>query len=216
MAIRPLPAAASVPTRNGPAQPSGSSPDDVGPALEEHGAEDDRHEEEEREARRRVAVESERARHRDRDPRARDARREGDGLRGSDRQSPGFSERSEIFFSCGHPVASQRSTPKTARKRRDLPRLAEAASRSCSRRALPRARQECRCEHAPRGPLLALRMPPVADAPKPAGDERGDVLPEVRHDGDQRAEVESDVERLVEVRVVLEVRPVAEPRDEIR
>ena len=41
-----------------------------------------------------------------------------------------------------------------------------------------------------------------------------DVVPEVGHDGDERPDVEGDVERLVELPVRLEVLPLEEPRDE--
>ena len=41
-----------------------------------------------------------------------------------------------------------------------------------------------------------------------------DVPPEVRRDGDERADVEADVERRVEGVVLLQVRPVEEPGHE--
>ena len=46
------------------------------------------------------------------------------------------------------------------------------------------------------------------------GDEPEDVVPEVGAHGDERPEMERDVERLVEAIVLLEVRPVAEPGHE--
>ncbi len=58
MAIRPTPAAATVPTRNGPSQPAGRVPKTMFfSALVDDCAEDDRNQEEEREARGAVAIE---------------------------------------------------------------------------------------------------------------------------------------------------------------
>ena len=53
-----------------------------------------------------------------------------------------------------------------------------------------------------------------AHAAPPRHDELADLAPEVRDDGHERPDVQRDVERLVEVRVRLEIRPVEEPRDE--
>ncbi len=96
----------------------------------------------------------------------------------------------------------------------DLPGLAEVLlDDALAQRSGERGRDR-RGEDAPRGPLLRAPDPSVADAAKPGGDERGDVVPEVGDDGDQRPQMKRHVERLVEVGVLLEIGPVAEPRDE--
>ena len=65
------------------------------------------------------------------------------------------------------------------------------------------------------GDALVRRPEAAAAQRRPErGDEPQDVVPEVRGDRDERPEVERDVERLVEAVVLLEVRPVAEPRHE--
>src|SRR4029079_18140151 len=80
---------------------------------------------------------------------------------------------------------------------RDLPGLAEVfLDDALAQRSGDRGRNR-RGEDTPRGPLLGAPDPSVAHAAKPGGDERDDVLPEVRDDGDQRPQVKRHVERLV-------------------
>ena len=69
-------------------------------------------------------------------------------------------------------------------------------------------------EHEPRDSLVGPRDAALTDGAEPRGHVADDVAPEVDEDGDERAEVERDVEGLVEVRVRLEVAPVREPGDE--
>ena len=97
---------------------------------------------------------------------------------------------------------------------RDLPRRAEMLfDHIRSDRACDRSRDR-RCKDEPGDLLVSRPDRPAADGTEPGGDEAQDVRPEVRDDGDQCPEMQRDVERLVEVRVLLEVTPVAEPRDE--
>ena len=66
--------------------------------------------------------------------------------------------------------------------------------------------------HAIRSSGVSIRR--RRSVPRNARDEPDDVAPEVRGDGDERPQVERDVERLVEAVVLLEVRPLRAPGDE--
>ena len=83
---------------------------------------------------------------------------------------------------------------------RDLPRLAEMVCRSCPRRARPTiAAGIVAIAIAHDDPLVvASRIARVAHRPEPRRDVADDVVPEVDDDRDERAEVERDVEGLVE------------------
>ena len=71
-----------------------------------------------------------------------------------------------------------------------------------------------RDEHEPRHTLVGRLHAPATDGTDPRSHEPHDVAPEVRNHGDERSEMERDVERLVEAVVLLEVRPVGSPRHE--
>ena len=69
-------------------------------------------------------------------------------------------------------------------------------------------------EHDPGDPLDPRGDASAAQGAEPRRDQLDDVAPEVRGHGDERAQVQRDVECLVEGVVLLQVRPVEEPRDE--
>src|SRR6186997_2112413 len=155
-----------------PAPTVGQLPeDDVGQALVEHGPEDDRDEEEEGEPRGRVAVEAQRAGHRDRDPRARDSGSERRSLRHADRDRLAEPEVGDLLL-LRHPVGEPEEHAEDSEKERDLPRLAEMLlDDALAERARERSRDRRR-EHAPGRALLRAANPPVADAPEPGRDQR--------------------------------------------
>src|SRR6266508_5381511 len=111
-------------------------------------------------------------------------------------------------------VGQPEENPKNREQDGDLPRLAKVllddVLTGCSRE---RGRNRGR-EHVPRDPLVGPRDAAPTGGAEPCGHVADDVAPEVHDDGDERAQVERDVEGLVEVRVRLEVAPVREPRDE--
>ena len=71
-----------------------------------------------------------------------------------------------------------------------------------------------RDEHEPRDLLVGRLDSPAPERAQPRAHEAHEVAPEVRADGDERSEVQRDVERLVEAVVLLEVCPLGRPRNE--
>jgi hypothetical protein len=125
IASRPAPAAVSVPTRNGPAQAGRQVAEQhVLHALEEHGAERDRDQQQEREACGGVAVEAQEAAGRDRHARARHARHEREHLREADEESVAHAEVVEV-----QPLRRAVGDPEQHREQgeqdRDLPGVAQ-------------------------------------------------------------------------------------------
>ena len=214
MASRPLPRAASVPTRNGPVQPSGSSPKHhVLDALEQDGAEHGRHEQQEREAGSAVAIEAEETARGDRDPRARDAGSECERLRAAhdDRVTEPEIAHRAVLRRAVCPEQEQRAG---GEQDEDLPGLAEVVRDEVGTGEADDAGGDRRDEHEPRDPLVRRLDLPTSHGAEPGTDETDDVVPEVRADGDERPEVERHVERLVEAVVLLEVCPFGGPGDE--
>ena len=163
----------------------------------------DRQEQQEREARGGVAVEPEEARRRDRDPRARDARHQREALREADRE-PCRSVRSSIDRrSCGRRSAQPSSRPNAGEEDRDLPRLAEVLRDHVLEREPDDRGGNRRDDHHPGDALLA-RPDRSAARSVPTTRRRASTRSCQKYaaDRDERAEVQRDVERLVE-RVVL-------------
>src|SRR5688500_11723414 len=186
---------------------------DVGDALPERGPEDDGDEEQEGEARRRVPVEPEEARHRDRDPGARDPWHEGEALGETDRERGSGPEIGHLLGR-GRLVGNPEEDAEDDEEDRDLPRLPEVAcDQVLAERADYRGRDGCDGDE-PGDPLVGRGDAAPSDAREPGRDQAGDVVPEVGDHGDQGPDVEGDVERLVELLVRLEVLPLEEPRDE--
>ena len=109
---------------------------------------------------------------------------------------------SSSFRVCALRSAIQSRTREDGEVDRDLPRLAEVR---LDRRLADRAgdrRRDRRHEDEP-GDLLVgrLRSPAAPTERNQATDEPHDVVPEVDDHGDERPEMQGDVERLVEVRV---------------
>ena len=114
----------------------------------------------------------------------------------------------------GAPVGPVEDEGEHGEQDRDLPRLAEALLDHALEGGSDQRRRHGRDDDDP-GDLLVLRLDGTSPHAAEPGDHVADqIAPEVRHDGDERAEMERDVERLVELLVLLQVRPVAGPRDE--
>ena len=96
----------------------------------------------------------------------------------------------------------------------DLPGLAEVVGDGVLADETCDAGRNRGDEDEPRDPLVGRCDAPASDRADPRAHQPDDVAPEVGADGDERAEVERDVERLVEAVVLLEVRPLGCPRDE--
>ena len=97
---------------------------------------------------------------------------------------------------------------------RDLPGIAELLLDEALPRGAGERGRDRRDRDVPGDPLVRSLDPPPPDALDEGLDQPADVTPEVDDDGKQRAEMKRDVERLVEVRMVLEVVPAKGPGDE--
>ena len=185
----------------------------VGHALPERGTEDDRDEEQERDARRGVPVEAEEAGGRDRDPRARDAGHEREALGEADRDR---CARPEV----GHAAPRRRAVhepeedAEDGQEDRDLPGLAQVLGDEILAQGADGRGRDGGDSNEPRDARLRRVDAPPADAADPGGHEAHDVLPEIGDDRDERAHVQRDVEGLIELFVGLEVLPLEEPRNE--
>ena len=213
MASRPLPSAASVPTTKGPFQPLREVTEKHVPhSLEQERAENRRQQEQEGEARSGIPVEPHEAPRGDRDPGTGDAGRERERLGEAHHDARGASPRSPIARSCGERSAHHRSERPAARRGaicHGSPRLSAIAS-SPRRPTTPAGIVATKTNQPMRSSGVSMRRSP--DGVRERRHEPDDVAPEVRRDGDERAQVERDVERLVEAVVLLQVRPVGAPR----
>ena len=96
---------------------------------------------------------------------------------------------------------------------RDLPGLTEVLGDECLAGAADDHGRNRRDEQEPGDPLVRAGNG-AARKERNRRDVPREVLPEVRDDGDQGAEVEGDVEGLVELVVLLEAGPVGQPGHE--
>ena len=147
-----------------------------------------------------VAVELQEPAGGDRDPRARDARHEGNHLCDADadrRPEPDVLELAGLGAAVGDP--EQRREDGEAD--RDLPRRALGGPRSRSRRphrrSPPGSSRRRRARRSSRRPSRS----PAGQRADQCRCEPHDLIPEIHDHGDERPEVQGDVEGLVEVRV---------------
>ena len=171
MTISPLPAAASVPTTNGPFQPGRQvAQQDVLHALQQDGAEHGRYEQQKREARGRVAVELEQPSGGDRDPRAGDARHQRQALRESHphrRLQAEIAHRPPLRLPVGIPEDERAD----GQRDRDLPRLPQVRRDRVLAEQTDRGGGDRRHEDEPGDPLLPRLDPARPQRPEPRGHE---------------------------------------------
>ena len=115
---------------------------------------------------------------------------------------------------CGRRSAHQQERRARGEEDRDLPGLAEVVGDPVLADDADDAGRDRGDDHEPGDSVVGgLDAAAVADRTSRRG-EPDDVAPEVRPDRDERAQVERDVERLVEAIVLLEIRPLGGPRNE--
>src|SRR4051812_20931115 len=182
--------------------------DHVGPALEHDRAEDDRHEQEEGKACGGVPGQVERTPGGDRDPRARDPRRERDRLGEADSERLEEREVSDLL-ALWQAIRQPEQYPEDREEDGDLPGLPEPLLDEALTDGTGDRGGDRRDEDAPRRPLGGSANAPPPHAREPGRDEPDDVLPEIRDDRDERAEMQGDIEGFVEVRMGLEVGPLS-------
>ena len=161
-----------------------------------------------------VAVEAEETAGRDRDARPRGAGVEGERLGGADRRP----RRERVSPSILRwPIGGRRrpsSRPNDDQRDGDDPRLAEVLVDLVLEHRADEGGRDRRQQQQPGDLALGRdRLAAAEDGPPALADVHHEVLAEVGDDGDERAEVEGDVERLLGRRVV-EVVPVEQPRHE--
>ena len=177
------------------------------------GAEHDRDEEQKREPRGGVAGQPEEPGRGDRDPRARHAGHQRERLRAADPE--GAPEPDLVHRLPLRPaICEPEDACEDGEEDRDLPRLPEVLGDHRLPGGADERRRHRRDRDDPGGALGRAPDPPAGDAPGERARELENVAPEVRDHRDERPQVERDVEGLVEGVVLLEVRPVPEPRHE--
>src|SRR4029453_19044017 len=100
----------------------------------------------------------------------------------------------------GRPVGEPEDAGEERHEDRDLPRLAEVVLDEALARRADDHRWNRGDHDEPGDALLRISNCACSHRAEPRGYEANEVVPEVRHDCDERAEVERDVEGLVELR----------------
>ena len=111
-------------------------------------------------------------------------------------------------------VCPQQEQRSGGQENEDLPRLAEVVRDPVLAEETREAGRDRGDDDEPGDPLVGRLDAPSSEGHEQRPDETHEVAPEVRGDGDERSEVQRDVERLVEAVVLLEVRPLGGPGHE--